>query len=263
MIPEIGPFIAPGRTADVYAWGSDQVVKLYHDWFGLENIQFEQKLARVVQSSGLPVPAVGEIIQVNGQNALLYQRVAGRAMWEILSHQPWRLFSFARRTAELQVQLHTTVAPADLPNQRGRIKGKIEQAEALPEEMRQKALAALDALPYGDSICHGDFHPGNILLTDQGEVIIDWIDASLGNPLSDLARSSIIALGAASTAQVPQPGIRIILRLFHSIYLRRYFELRPDGVSEYRRWLPVVAAARLSENIPQLEQWLVKQAAEV
>lgn len=261
MIPEIGSFIAPGRTADVYAWGSDQVVKLYHDWFRLENIQFEQKLARVVQSSGLPVPAVGEIIQVNGQNALLYQRVAGRAMWEILSRQPWRVFSFAKRTAELQVQLHATAAPADLPNQRERIKRKIEHARALPEAMRHIVLAALDSLPDGDSICHGDFHPGNILVTDQGEVIIDWIDASRGNPLSDLARSSIIALGAAGTVQVPQNAIKASLRLFHALYLRHYFRIRPGGIAEYRRWLPVVAAARLSENIPELEQWLVTQAA--
>ncbi len=261
MTAEVGAYIAPGRTADVYAWGLDQVVKLYHNWFGLENIQFEQKLARAVQSSGLPVPAVGEIIQVNGQNGLLYQRVAGRAMWEILSHQPWRVFSFARRIAELQVQLHSTVAPADLPDQGGRIKRKIEHAQALTEDIRRKALAALDTLPGGNSICHGDFHPGNILLTAQGEVIIDWIDASRGNPLSDLARSSILALGAASTAQVPQPGIRIILRLFHSTYLRRYFELRPGGMSEYRRWLPVVAAARLSENIPELETWLLGQVS--
>ena len=31
-------------------------------------------------------------------------------------------------------------------------------------------------------------------------------------------------------------------------------------VNEYRRWLPIVAAARLSENIPELEQWLTKKA---
>jgi len=31
--------------------------------------------------------------------------------------------------------------------------------------------------------------------------------------------------------------------------------------AEYRRWLPVVAAARLEENIPKLEHWLVARAA--
>jgi hypothetical protein len=38
------------------------------------------------------------------------------------------------------------------------------------------------------------------------------------------------------------------------------FNLRPGGYEEYRRWLAVVAAARLSEHIPELEQWLVARA---
>jgi hypothetical protein len=33
----------------------------------------------------------------------------------------------------------------------------------------------------------------------------------------------------------------------------------PGGAGEHRRWLPVVAAARLSENIPELERWLLAQ----
>ena len=258
----LGSLIASGRTADVYAWGADQVVKLYHDWFGLEDIQFEQRMAQAVQASGLCVPAVGEIIQVNGRNGLIYQRVDGSLMWEALARQPWRMISLAYRTAELHADLHGIVAPTDLPEQRRRLQRKIEQARALPEELRQRALAALDKLPAGDRICHGDFHPGNILLTGRGEVVIDWIDATRGNPLADLARTSILALGSAATAQVPQKAMKASLRLFHALYLRRYFRLRPGGYAEYRRWLPVVAAARLSENIPELEQWLVTQAIE-
>lgn len=53
--------------------------------------------------------------------------------------------------------------------------------------------------------------------------------------------------------------MKFFIKLFHSVYLRHYFRLRPGGESEYRRWLPVVAAARLSENIPEIESWLMKQ----
>jgi hypothetical protein len=48
-----------------------------------------------------------------------------------------------------------------------------------------------------------------------------------------------------------------MVRLLHAAYLRRYFRLRPGGQVEHRRWLPVVAAARLSEDIPELRAWLV------
>jgi uncharacterized protein (TIGR02172 family) len=247
----------------VYAWGTNQVLKLYHDWFGLEDIRYEQRMAQAVQASGLSVPAVGEIVQVNGRNGLIYQRVEGSLMWDALARKPWRMFHFARRTAELHVDLHGVVAPTSLPDQKRRLQRKIELARALPEGLRQRALDVLDELPLGDRICHGDFHPGNILLTGRGEVVIDWIDVTRGNPLADLARSSILALGAASTAQVPQAALRANLRLFHTLYLWHYFHLHAGGYAEYQRWLPVVAAARLSEDIPELEQWLVRQAAKV
>jgi len=44
------------------------------------------------------------------------------------------------------------------------------------------------------------------------------------------------------------------LAQFHKAYLRRYFTGLPaDGQSQYQRWLPVVAAARLAEGISALE----------
>ncbi|MBI4732423.1 MAG: phosphotransferase [Chloroflexi bacterium] len=202
--------LALGRTAELYAWDKGRVLKLFHNWFELENIQYEQHMAQAVHDSGLPVPA-------------------------------------------------NTLRP-DLPPQRRRLENKLGSANPLPAFLKTAALTALEALPDGDRICHGDFHPGNILLTPARAVVIDWIDASLGNPLADVARTTIIALGAAASSQIPDRAMKSFVKLFHSIYLRHYFQLRPGGEAEYRRWLPVVAAARLSENIQELETWLVGQA---
>jgi hypothetical protein len=49
------------------------------------------------------------------------------------------------------------------------------------------------------------------------------------------------------------------MRWFTRIYLRRYFVLRPGGVAEYHRWWPIVAAGRMSEDIPGLNDWLRQQ----
>ena len=259
-LPKLGPHLASGRTAEVYAWGQDQVLKLFHDWFELDDILFEQKVARLVHSSGIPAPAVGEVVQVNGHNGLVYQRADGIPMWAALAHQPWRLFRLARRTAELHTALHALTAPAEFPDQVQQLRHKIQWAQALPDDLRRRVLAALDTFPAGDRICHGDFHPGNILMTKRGEVVIDWIDVTRGNPLADLARTPILALGAAATDQVPQGWVKAGLRLFHALYVHCYFQLCPGGEAEYRRWLPVVAAARLSENIPEIQRWLLVQA---
>jgi uncharacterized protein (TIGR02172 family) len=257
---ELGKPLALGRTAELYAWEDGRVLKLYFDWFEPDSIRFEQRMARAVHAAGLPVPAAFDLVEVNGRQGLVYERVDGTEMWSELEKRPARLIALARRTAELHAEMHANPTRPEFPSQRHRLEGKIRDAQALPASLQAVALAALARLPDGSSICHGDFHPGNILVAPGREVVIDWIDASLGNPLADVARSTIIALGAAASSQVPNPLLKISLRLFHAIYLRRYFRLRPGGKAEYRRWLPVVAAGRLNENIPELESWLLGTA---
>jgi hypothetical protein len=65
------------------------VLKLFFDWFDLKNIQFEQHMAQIIQAAGLPVPAAGEILQINGRYGLLYERMPGQNMWEVLEKQSW------------------------------------------------------------------------------------------------------------------------------------------------------------------------------
>jgi hypothetical protein len=69
-----------------------------------------------------------------------------------------------------------------------------------------------------------------------------------------VARTTILTLGAAANSQVPATALKVFVRLFHSVYPGRYFHLRPGEKAEYRRWLPVMASARLSERIPGLER---------
>lgn len=260
MTPNLGKPIAYGRTAEIYAWDHEQVLKLFYDWFGLDGIEYERRIAQAVYASGLPVPAAGNILRINDRNGLVYQRVNGIQMGAVLKKKPWKGNYYARRMADLHVNMHTRNIAVDIPGQRQRLADKIQHATALPPQLRSKALAALESMPDGDRLCHGDFHPGNILVTPQGEIIIDWIDATRGNPLADLARSTILLHGAAESSQVGNILEKAFVKTIHAEYILHYFRLRPGGEQEYQRWLPIVAAARLSENIPELEQWLIVQA---
>ncbi len=259
---ELGTPIALGRTAEIYAWQPGTILKLFFNWFGLENIEYEARIARAIHASGLRVPAVQELVRVNERNGLVYERAQGQAMWEVLARAPRSGPRYARRMAELHAQMHASAPLMELPAQRERLLNKIQLASSLSAELRAKILTTLEKLPDGEQVCHGDFHPGNILVAPRSETIIDWIDATRGNPLADLARTSIIALGAAETSQTANAEQKAFVRTFHAAYLRNYFKLRPGGQAEYQRWLPVIAAARLSENIRELEKWLLAQAAQ-
>ncbi len=274
MIIDLGQPIAYGRTAEIYAWHSGQILKLFYDWFGLENIEHEARVTRAIHASGLPTPAVGEIIRVKERYGLEYERLYGESMFKMFQHRPWNVFRYARRWAELQVAVHASKIQTDLPQQRQISENNIYHAQALPAQLRLRALAALEALPDGDKLCHGDFWPGNILMTEKGEIIIDWIHASHGNPLADLARTTNLVLGFTRTSQIRRPFLsytssktssiknsllQIFCRIFYPVFLNYYFEFYPGDRDEYQRWLPIVAAARLSDDIPELEKMLIAQ----
>ena len=256
----LGQPIAHGRTADIYAWQEGYIVKLFHNWFELEDIEFEARIARAIHASGLPVPTVGNVIQINDRNGLVYQRIDGETMLKKMITKPWNVFSYARLMAELHFKMHTSTIQADIPSQRKKLNNKIRYAETLPEHLRAKALDALETMPDCNRLCHGDFHPGNILMSEQGEIVIDWIDASNGNSLADVARTTILALGATETRQIQGLLQKALVRMFHAAYIHYYFKLSPGGEAEYNRWLSIVAAARLNENISELQEWLIAKA---
>jgi aminoglycoside phosphotransferase (APT) family kinase protein len=49
-----------------------------------------------------------------------------------------------------------------------------------------QAIASISELGIDDTLVHGDFHPGNVALSNGRPIIFDWSDASVGNPLVDI-----------------------------------------------------------------------------
>jgi hypothetical protein len=145
-----------------------------------------------------------------------------------------------------------------LPSQSERLEEKIREAKGLDLNLKDAAIRALAQMPRDDRLCHRDFHPGNVIMAKGGPVVVDWIDATVGNPLADVARSSVIMLGVEAMGSV-SPIVRLLVRLFLGVYEKRYFELRPGGEGEYAARRPIVAAARISEGIVELEKWLPAQ----
>src|SRR5512143_1854541 len=99
--------LARGRTADVFIWDDNTVLKLFYNWFSREDVEYEQRIARAVHASGVSAPGViGDIVQVNGRNGLVYERIEGQSILEVAPRQPWKVFAMARQFAALHVQMH-------------------------------------------------------------------------------------------------------------------------------------------------------------
>lgn len=254
--------IARGRTADVYPWGDGQILKLYQDWCPPNWVEHESRVARLLFEAGIPTPAAGDIVSVDGRRGILYERVEGMSMLDDMRRRPWLLLRHARALAELQAQFHRLSIPG-LHSYRDGLANSIRQAPGLPEALRARALSALAGLPDEKNLCHGDFHPGNVLVTRRGAVVIDWMTASLGSRWADVARTSLIlSIGAKAAGDMLNPLIRLLSGLFHRAYLAHYHTLAPGGQAELARWQPIIAAARLNERIEPEREALLQIARE-
>lgn len=247
--PQLFAPIAQGRTAEVYAWGDGRILKLYHTWCPPDWIENEARVAGAITKAGIPSPAVGEIVEINGRRGIIYERVPGPSMLQDLNAHPWQLLRHARSLAILQSQFVRVTVPG-LRGYRQGLGHSIQRAPHLTAETRARLLAHLETLPDGQTLCHADFHPGNVILSPRGPVVIDWMTASIGSPWADVARSSmILQIGGRAAGKQLSPLVRLALGLFHTTYLGHYRSLNPDRHGELKRWLPVIAAARLDEGI--------------
>lgn len=253
-----GQVLARGRTAEVRAWDAGQVVKVYFPQFRREDAEYEAQIAGIVQAAGVACPRFYGLIDVEGRPALVYEQVLGSTLGELVMKSPWRLPALARRMALLHYSLHQPLVQASLPLQREKYQRRIDDSALLPAAQKARLLGSLATLPLERRLCHGDFHPGNILCAAGGDLAIDWMDVSLGHPMADVARSSILLRGLAATA--PNLFLRWAANWFHQVYLAAYFQCGGDPLL-YRAFLPIVAAARLAEGIAELQAWLLEQAA--
>lgn len=241
--------IAQGRTAEIYVWDDQHVLKLYRDWCPSDWVEYEARIAGAIHEAGIPSPAASEIVEVNGRRGLVYERIEGISMLEDMNARPWMLLKHARALAELHVKINQK-SITGLPAYKDRLRYDINNSSHLSADLREKVVAMLDNLPDGKNVCHGDFHPGNVILTKAGPIVIDWMTASTGSLWIDVARTSLLlSIGPKGAGKLVNPIIKMAIRLYHQAYLNRYHVLVPDTKNGLDRWAPVIAAARLNEDI--------------
>jgi Ser/Thr protein kinase RdoA (MazF antagonist) len=122
------------------------------------------------------------------------------------------------------------------PKIKTRLSERIALAEALSPERRNALRAGVAGMPDGDRLCHVDFHPMNVLGTIERPIVIDWPDASRGDPAADVCRSYLLLHLYA--AELAEP------------YIDAYCRVGRISREAMSAWLPFIAAARLAGSFP-------------
>ena len=250
------PRIGEGATGEIFVWGEDKILKLYHEGASPREAEQEAACASIAHDAGVNTPAVIDTIIIENRQGIIFERVHGVTMLEAVMANPQQLISYAHLLAELQVDMHTRTA-SKMPLQCQRLQHGIQSLSGLAEEIKVALLEDLNELLDDNAICHGDLHPENILLTAEEPVIIDWVDATQGSPLVDVARSALLLRAGdlpPSMNERRRQKIAEMRYLFYEAYLEHYTQMQSTSRKAITRWELPVAAARLSEGISNGEK---------
>jgi Ser/Thr protein kinase RdoA (MazF antagonist) len=255
-----------GRTAEVFTWDGGRALRLFRTGASLPYAVREMNAFRCANEAGLPCPGVYPsddehgLVRIGDRLGFVMDRVDGPSMLGTLSRRPWLLVRYARRLAALHLSVHSKEVPA-LPSQREGFRAVIERLrDDLGDELTDRIQRALDALPDGRVVCHGDFHPDNIILAESGETIIDWGPATFGSAAADVAWTDYLFRHAGyppGTAWWQRFMIFLLRRAFLAVYQRAYEQGAPFDWSEVKAWEAVNAAVRLGDGIPEERAFLL------
>jgi aminoglycoside phosphotransferase (APT) family kinase protein len=255
----LGDLVARGTRSAVHAYGRGGVAKVPVPSTPEGWILSEARYAEAARAAGAPAPRLLGIEQIAGRTASVWERVDGTSMWQLVVDRPDQSAALGRLLADVQNALFMIVPPVTLPRQRDRLVSKIRRAAATVDASLGRALEFLPPQVSPPRLCHGDLHPSNVILGRDGPVIVDWFDASRGDPVADVARSSLTLLSDGATLPPHLPGSdRATLSALTGAYLahlREYLEI-DDELLE--RWQAVSAVGRIAEGVSRgalLEVW--------
>ena len=241
---EIGDLLGSGKEAEVYEHG-ESVLKLYRAPASKSAAFREAANLAIIESSGVAAPKVSEVRQYGDRWGLLMTRARGQPFANAMITQPALIPKYLGEMVRLHRQIHGQSMTA-LPELRARLASNIQRATALNIAHREQLLTGLESLPNGDALCHGDFHPWNVLGSPGRAMIVDWLDACRGSPAADVCRTYVLMHHTA-----PETA---------ASYVETYARASGNDVGEIFAWLPFVAAARLAEGVSREEGELIRMA---
>ncbi|MFX1280496.1 MAG: aminoglycoside phosphotransferase family protein [Promethearchaeota archaeon] len=254
---EKGEIIGKGRTAEVIFWGNNKVLKLFYRDFSSESIDYQYKVDLLVGKIFPNCPKVFDKIEERSRIGIIYEYIEGKELREIMGRKIKTVGKALRMLAEVHSDLHKFEV-ADIHTQKEAFSIAIQKTDLLDKNQKKKILAYLEKLSDGNKICHGDFHPENVLVSNGKFYVMDWGITYSGNPIGDVARTFyILKYGLAPSDEytlrksiIHRFFFKRIKSLIANTYLKRYKELTGISLKEIKKWDLIIFAARLRDPVP-------------
>ncbi|KMJ57436.1 aminoglycoside phosphotransferase [Bacillus sp. LL01] len=229
----LGEPIASGNTANIFLY-ENKVIKIFKNHLPDSESTYEAGKQKFAYASGLRVPKILDVTKVNGKQAIIMEYVKGQTLGDLVSEDMDRLEYYLEISVDIQMAIHKVRADS-FESMSVKLQRQINSVPCLDEQVKSSLLQRLGSMDFDDMLCHGDFHLYNLIKSDEEVTIIDWVDASAGVPRADVCRTYLL---------YSQVSMDIA-----DLYLILYCKKSGVAREEILEWAPMIAAARLSENV--------------
>ncbi len=221
--------IAVRNNKTIYRDG-DTCVKVFNADYSKSDILNEALNQARVEETGLNIPKILEVTMVEGKWAIISEYISGKTLAQLMEENPDKKEEYLNMLVDIQLQVQSKTSPL-LSKLKDKMNNKISVCE-LDATTRYDLHTRLDSMPKHNKLCHGDFNPSNIIITEDGTpYIIDWSHATQGNASADAARTYLLFWLSGDIEGAHK-------------YLDIFCQKSNTAKQYVQKWMPIVAASQ-------------------
>ena len=212
----------------------DYIVKVFNEGHPKSDVFNEALNTARVEETGLDIPKVKEVTQIDGKWAIAIEYKAGKTLEDMMESDRKNLEKYMEDFVDLQLQVQSKKSPL-LKGMKDKLARQINGLKDLDATTRYELMTRLESMPKHNKVCHGDFNPSNVIVGKNGKMtVVDWAHATQGNASADAAMTYLLfALKDQKVAD---------------LYLKLFCKKSDTAMQYVQQWLPIVAAAQLSKE---------------
>ena len=223
--------IAQRKNKTIYRDG-DKCIKVFDAEYSKADVLNEALNQARIEETGLNIPRVLAVTTVDGKWAIVSEFIQGKTLAQLMQEdtEGERTEEYLELLVDLQLKMHAMTCPM-LNKLKDKMNRKISQSD-LDATTRYDLHTRLEGMPKHNKVCHGDFNPSNIIITEDGTpYILDWSHATQGNASADAARTYLLFCLAGNEDMASK---------YLSLFCRK-----SDTARQYvQKWMPIVAASQ-------------------
>lgn len=230
------------RTNKTLYRDGDNSIKVFDVEYSKADVLNEALNQARVEETGLNIPKALEVSKIDGRWAIVSEYISGKTLETLMAENPEKEDEYLDLFVDLQMKVHSKTSPL-LTKLKDKMNRKISLAD-LDETTRYELHTRLEGMPKHNKVCHGDFNPSNVIITESGiPYIIDWAHATQGNASADVARTYLLFCLDGKKELADK-------------YLDLFCAKSKTEKKYVQKWMPIVAASQSVKGKPEERDFL-------